>query len=68
MGVTLKAYTTKLLLQRSLAYLAYTELTIKEIAAALDFSSPFYFTRFIRKHTGRPPSELRTSPPGPLTG
>ncbi|MBE9635505.1 helix-turn-helix transcriptional regulator [Salipiger mangrovisoli] len=35
------------------------ETPVATIAAALGFASPAYFTRFIRKQTGRTPSELR---------
>src|SRR5690606_17868851 len=39
--------------------LAYTYLSIKEIALNLGFSDPSYFSRFFSKHLGQSPSEFR---------
>lgn len=36
---------------------------VKDIAAALGFASPAYFTRFIQHQTGKSPSALRASAP-----
>lgn len=35
------------------------ELTAKEIAYALNFEDPAYFTRFFKRHTGQTPEEFR---------
>ena len=40
--------------------LIYTIMTISEIAYALGFSDPAYFSRFFTKKAGVPPSEFRT--------
>jgi len=39
--------------------LADPRLSIKDVAAQLNFSSEFYFSHFFRKHTGMTPSEFR---------
>lgn len=40
--------------------LAYTHLSIKEIAFNLGFADPSYFSRFFTKHLGQSPSDFRT--------
>lgn len=40
--------------------LAYSSLSIKEIALTLGFSDPAYFSRFFSKHSGASPSAFRT--------
>ncbi|MDX3906636.1 MAG: helix-turn-helix domain-containing protein [Pigmentiphaga sp.] len=40
--------------------LAYSSLSVKEIALTLGFSDPSYFSRFFTKHAGTSPSEFRT--------
>lgn len=39
--------------------LHYENLTIKEIAYALGFNDPFYFSNFFKKHTAKSPSEFK---------
>lgn len=39
--------------------LAYSSLSIKEIALSLGFADTAYFTRFFTRETGRPPSRFR---------
>jgi len=39
--------------------LAYSSLSVKEIALTLGFSDPSYFSRFFTKHAGASPSEFR---------
>ena len=41
--------------------LAYTLLSVKEVAATLGFSDAAYFTRFFTRHAGLPPSEFRVA-------
>lgn len=42
--------------------LAESDRPVQDIARMLGFASPAYFTRFIRRHTGHSPSDLRNSP------
>jgi AraC family transcriptional activator of pobA len=42
--------------------LTETDRPVQDIARLLGFASPAYFTRFIRRHTGYSPSDLRNSP------
>ncbi len=58
-GETLKTTITKALLQRAQQLLLTTDLQAKEIAQRLEFRDPFYFSRFIRRQTGMPPSRYR---------
>ncbi|HEU0199994.1 MAG TPA: helix-turn-helix domain-containing protein [Burkholderiaceae bacterium] len=48
--------------------LAYTILSVKEIALTLGFSDAAYFTRFFTQHTGRAPSEFRLAAHRQLAG
>lgn len=41
--------------------LAYTGLSIKQIALGLGFSDAGYFTRFFQRHTGRTPTQWRAA-------
>jgi hypothetical protein len=41
--------------------LKFTDKAIKEIAYELGFSSPDYFSYFLKKHTGSPPSKVKKS-------
>ncbi|UBM60762.1 helix-turn-helix domain-containing protein [Marinilongibacter aquaticus] len=49
------------LIMRSRYQLKFTDKTIKEIGYALGFSSPDYFSYFIKKHTGISPLQHRNS-------
>jgi AraC-like DNA-binding protein len=60
-GVPLKSYMTQLLVQRAVDQILSTERHMYEIAGDLRFSSEFYFSRFIKKHTGLAPRDLRQS-------
>lgn len=44
--------------------LAHTDMTVSEIAYALNFSDPSYFSRFFRRETDQAPGEFRESAPG----
>ena len=55
----MKGLLTRALLQRAQQLLLTTDLRVKEVAASLGFQDEFYFTRFIKKHTGLPPSKYR---------
>jgi AraC-like DNA-binding protein len=60
-GVPLKTYMTRLLVQRAVDEILSTERRMYEIAAELGFSSEYYFSRFVKKHTGSSPLDLRRS-------
>jgi AraC family transcriptional activator of pobA len=40
-------------------YLVSSALTVRESARLLDFGSATYFARFLRRHTGQSPSQVR---------
>lgn len=42
-------------------YLTYTDLSVKNIAAKLNFDDPSYMCRFFRKMTGVSPMEYKNS-------
>lgn len=44
--------------------LAHTDMTVSEIAYALNFSDPSYFSRFFRRETDQAPGEFRESAAG----
>ncbi len=59
MNLTLSAYLGQVRLQSALSMLKNSMSPLHEIAAAGGFRDVNYFCRFIKKHTGRRPSELR---------
>ncbi len=61
LGVNAKSLIDEQLVMRSRHDLKFTDKTIKEIGYELGFSSPDYFSYFIKKHTGYTPSQLRKS-------
>jgi AraC family transcriptional activator of pobA len=44
--------------------LAYTSMSVKQIALALGFSDAAYFTRFFRRCTGKTPTDWRAASAG----
>lgn len=60
-GVSLKTYMTRMLVGRAVDAILSTERRMYEIAAELGFSSEYYFSRFVKKHTGSSPLDLRRS-------
>lgn len=58
-GITLKSYVDKLILQYSKEKLLLSEMNIKEIAYHLKFCDEFYFSKFFKKHMGVSPREYR---------
>lgn len=64
--VTPKQYLVRELFARALGLLNDPQKNIKEIAEKLKFSSEFNFSRFIRRYSGHPPSELRRKNLDPL--
>ncbi len=61
LGVKAKHLIDEQLVMRSRYNLKFTDKTIKEVGYELGFSSPDYFSYFIKKHTGYTPSQLRKS-------
>jgi AraC-like DNA-binding protein len=59
LGVNAKNLIDEQLIMRSRHALKFTDKTIKEICFELGFSSPDYFSSFIKKHTGMSPSRLK---------
>lgn len=59
MDKTTSALIAERITKECLQYLSHTHLTISEIAFCLGFESVSYFSKFIRKHTGKSPSEIR---------
>lgn len=59
LGTTAKLYIHKKLFEEAERLLAYTTLTVTEIAERLHFDYPSYFVRFFRKQTGITPLKYR---------
>jgi len=58
-GLTVKEYQQSIRLAHAQNLLLHSRQTIKEIAAALGFSSPFHFSSFFSRHKGVPPTRFR---------
>ena len=43
--------------------LLYTELSVTQVAYAIGFEDPAYFSRFFTRHAGRTPRSYRTATP-----
>lgn len=62
-GMTPKYYLTKTRIEKAKRLLQETSKPVHEIADMLSFSSPSYFCRFFRDHTGTTPHQFRVSGP-----
>jgi AraC-like DNA-binding protein len=60
-GVTIIDYLTQVRLQEARTLLSHTDEKIAEIGRMCGFRQPTYFCRWLRKHTGMGPSDLRRS-------
>lgn len=58
-GLTPYQYYLQLRIQRSKELLQNTRLSIKEVAARMNFQNQYYFARLFRKKTGMSPSQWR---------
>lgn len=58
-GVSPYAYLTRLRLERAKDLMASTTMNISEIANAVGYSNPLYFSRLFRRHVGVSPSRFR---------
>jgi len=56
---TIHQHIQRVRLDQSRLFLADKRLSIKDVAAQLNFSSEFYFSHFFRHHTGMTPTEFR---------
>ena len=65
LGVTAKQYIRQRLLEEAKRLLAYTHLTITEIADELHFDTASYFVRLFRKHIGMTPLQYRENARSP---
>jgi len=52
-------YILSLRMANAQSLLETTEYNISEVAAAVGYDNPLYFSRLFRKHTGMSPSEYR---------
>ncbi|MDR2982827.1 MAG: helix-turn-helix domain-containing protein [Puniceicoccales bacterium] len=58
-GISLHEWVIKRVLRKALRVLSESDQSIKFIATELGFSSAVYFSRFIKKHTGKAPGDFR---------
>ncbi len=61
-GKTAAALLTERQVHAARSLLGQTDVPAQDIARHLGFGSAAYFTRFMRHHTGKPPSALRAAP------
>lgn len=62
-GVSPKKYFTSLQMETSRSMLASSNLSIKEIAAKFDYSSPFHFSKCFKENVGFSPTNYRKTHP-----
>ena len=60
-GFTLSAYLTQARMGRAAALLSDPSVRIADVAYAVGFEDPNYFSRVFRKFHGKPPSHFRAS-------
>lgn len=58
-GMTLKEYLNRELVKEASRLLLFSEYRVNEIARQLGFNDEYYFSRFIKKHTGLSPGKYR---------
>ncbi len=61
MGITPKKHQLRELVHIARDYIVSTRLPFAQIAETLGFASPSYFAYFIKRHTGKTPTQLRTN-------
>jgi AraC-like DNA-binding protein len=61
-GMPPLAYLIRLRLQRAMDLLQQGQHNVEEVARAVGYEDPFYFSRLFRKHLGIPPSACRQGP------
>src|SRR5688572_14283247 len=62
-GITLIDYLTHVRLQEAKALLGHTPDKIAQVARKCGFREVSYFSRWMKKHTGVPPKQMRNAPP-----
>lgn len=60
-GMAPKKFFNRILMNRAAELLRKPQITVKEVAELLQFSSEFSFSRFFKKMTGLPPKEFQRS-------
>ncbi|MDP4202637.1 MAG: AraC family transcriptional regulator [Bacteroidota bacterium] len=60
MGITAKQFIIDRTMREAKRMLGYTGLSVNEVAMALNFENPSYFTRLFEKHVGVTPLQFRT--------
>ena len=58
-GMGLKEYMSRQLAQRARQMLGHTDMPVWEVAEALGFTDPYYFSRFFKKYEKLSPREYR---------
>jgi AraC-like DNA-binding protein len=58
-GMPPSRFILKTRMEKAKKLLAFTHLSVGEIAAAVGFSDPLYFSRTFRRYAGLPPTEYR---------
>ncbi len=58
-GIGLKQQIEQMLVSKAAELLISSDISIKEISSMLEFTDPYYFSKFIKKHTGMSPTEYR---------
>lgn len=61
MGESVVQWLIRLRLEQARRMLSLTDARVGEVAAELGFSSPYYFSRLFRQHTGQSPKHFRQS-------
>lgn len=59
LGTTAKSYIQQKIVGKAKIQLAYTDLSVSEVAGRLGFESPSYFIRLFRRQTGLTPLQYR---------
>ncbi len=58
-GFAIKEYILRVQLKRAKELLAFTQLTVEEVAAEVGIADPFYFSRVFKEREGAPPTLFR---------
>lgn len=64
-GITPKRYSLEVLMRRAAAWMAQTDVSVKEAAFHLGYEDPSSFSRAFHRHFGASPAEYRRRKPAP---